>query len=112
MGRPSRTDPLASLVVAVALVVSPSTIEDFARATSTLATGTGPVEPPPPPPQAIVAREQTVAALIANRNDATRAAQTWATYRTARITPGEEGAARKGIQYWSDVHDVKKMPRV
>src|SRR6267378_1967304 len=97
MARPERTDPLASLVVAVALVVSPSTIEDFPSATSTLATGTGPVPPPPPPPQATAAREQTAAALTARRNGATRATQNRATYVTARITPGEEGARRKGM---------------
>src|SRR6266404_6587698 len=96
MNRPERTVPLASLVVAVALVVSPSSMEDFASATSTLATGTGPV-PPPPPPQAIAAREQTATALTARWNGATRATQIWATYRTARITPGEEGPARKGM---------------
>src|SRR5882762_9934853 len=98
MARPERTDPLASFVVAVALVVSPSSIEDFASTTSTLATGTGPVPPPPPPPppQATAAREQTAAALTARWNGATRATQNRATYVTARITPGEEGARKEG----------------
>jgi len=61
--RPERTLPLASSAVAVAVVVSPITSEDFPKSTATLATGVGPVAPPPPP-QLIAAKHNAIAARL------------------------------------------------
>jgi hypothetical protein len=78
--RPLSTPPEASLVVAVALVVSPMRRVVLPTATLTLATGAGPAAPPPPP-QANAARQQ---AMTTGRE---------------RFNLGREG----GNQYWGDV---------
>src|SRR4051812_41916468 len=62
--RPVRSAPEPSFVVAVAVVVSPATREDFARETVTLATGAGPEGPPPPPPHAIAAKHKVIAVRL------------------------------------------------
>jgi hypothetical protein len=60
MVRPVRTLPLASLGVAVAVVVAPITTEGCARVTDRVAIGGGPVTPPPEL-QPIVVRQNTIA---------------------------------------------------
>ena len=60
MARPVRKLPLASLGIAVAVVVAPITREGCARATDRVAIGGGPVTPPPEL-QPIVVRQIAIA---------------------------------------------------